>query len=573
MATNLNISGALRRTEIGSELFWYGGGDEAWSSLAVALAGIPSAVRKGKTFGVYDAGYLKEYWWPTAAIADGDVVLKSIEAITGSGTTNEIAYFTAAQVIASLTTATYPNLTELSYVKGVTSAIQTQLNGKQDAGAAAGGELAGNYPNPTLLNAAVIAKVLTGLSISGGSITAADTILSAFGKVQNQINALLGGVNYQGVWNATTNSPTLTSSVGTKGYYYVVSVAGSTNLNGITDWKLDDWAIFNGTSWEKVDNTDAVISVNGQIGTVVLTTADISEVTNLYFTQARVLATLLTGFSAAAGTVTATDTILQAFNKIVANVNNLEAALADYIIFDTIASGALNTLIGTNAVPFPSLIYINDKDCYVYGIAADEISTFAFRAGSWDGTDYVKGYAGSYDAGSTTFIEQGRFAGVPGATETFAKGYYLGQELISLTGNIKYICTGDGTWEAQSGTYTPTFTPDGVVCTSGSAITNSATFSKVGNICTVMLRVKGIDLDFSAGTVGTLTVDTFPITPTAVNTAYGTANISILNGSIFTNASEFRISFEGDIISFWCLDTAFIVSGIEAIITMQYRIS
>jgi hypothetical protein len=56
-----------------------------------------------------------------------------VDAITGSGTANEIAYFTAARIIASLPVATYPSLTELSYVKGVTSAIQTQINAKQDA--------------------------------------------------------------------------------------------------------------------------------------------------------------------------------------------------------------------------------------------------------------------------------------------------------------------------------------------------------------------------------------------------------------------------------------------------------
>ena len=55
-----------------------------------------------------------------------------VDAITGSGTSNEIAYFTAARIIASLPVATYPSLTELSYVKGVTSAIQTQINAKQD---------------------------------------------------------------------------------------------------------------------------------------------------------------------------------------------------------------------------------------------------------------------------------------------------------------------------------------------------------------------------------------------------------------------------------------------------------
>jgi hypothetical protein len=46
-----------------------------------------------------------------------------VDAITGVGTANEIAYFTGGQVIASLPVATYPSLTELSYVKGVGSQV------------------------------------------------------------------------------------------------------------------------------------------------------------------------------------------------------------------------------------------------------------------------------------------------------------------------------------------------------------------------------------------------------------------------------------------------------------------
>jgi len=46
-------------------------------------------------------------------------------------TTNELVYGNSATTIASLAVATYPSLTELSYVKGVTSAIQTQLNLRQ----------------------------------------------------------------------------------------------------------------------------------------------------------------------------------------------------------------------------------------------------------------------------------------------------------------------------------------------------------------------------------------------------------------------------------------------------------
>lgn len=119
--------------------------------------------------------------------------------------------------------------------------------------------------------------------------------LDAGGKVPASQIPLQGDLNYQGTWNATTNSPTLTSGTGTKGYYYVVDVAGSTNLDGITDWKVGDWAIFNGTVWQKVDNTDAVTSVNGQVGTVVLTTTNIAEGTNEYFTTAKARAALSAG--------------------------------------------------------------------------------------------------------------------------------------------------------------------------------------------------------------------------------------------------------------------------------------
>ena len=76
-----------------------------------------------------------------------------------------------------------------------------------------------------------------------------------------------GALVYQGTWNASTNSPTLASGVGVKGYYYVVSVAGSTNLDGITDWQVGDWAVFNGTVWQKVDNSEITYVSNVATGT------------------------------------------------------------------------------------------------------------------------------------------------------------------------------------------------------------------------------------------------------------------------------------------------------------------
>ena len=175
----------------------------------------------------------------------------------------------------------------------------TTFNNKQAAGnyiTSLTGEATATGPGAaavTLDNAAVTGKILTGVNITGGTILSTDSILTGFGKLQNQVNGLIGGSIYQGTWNANTNTPTLTSSVGTAGYYYIVSVAGTTNLNGITDWQVGDWAIFNGGVWQKVDNTDSVISVNGQTGAVSLTTDNISEgVTNLYYTNTRARAAL-----------------------------------------------------------------------------------------------------------------------------------------------------------------------------------------------------------------------------------------------------------------------------------------
>jgi hypothetical protein len=81
-----------------------------------------------------------------------------------------------------------------------------------------------------------------------------------------------GGLSYQGTWNASTNTPTLASSTGVNGYYYIVATAGSTNLDGITDWQIGDWLLFNGTVWQKIDQSDLIQSITSADGSIVVTT-------------------------------------------------------------------------------------------------------------------------------------------------------------------------------------------------------------------------------------------------------------------------------------------------------------
>ena len=72
-------------------------------------------------------------------------------------------------------------------------------------------------------------------------------------KTVSAITNAIGAVNYSGTWNASTNTPTLASGVGTKGNYYVVSVAGSTAIDGVSNWGIGDWIVFNGSVWQRLE--------------------------------------------------------------------------------------------------------------------------------------------------------------------------------------------------------------------------------------------------------------------------------------------------------------------------------
>ena len=137
---------------------------------------------------------------------------------------------------------------------------------------------------------------------------------------------------YKGVWNASTNTPTLSDGTGTSGWVYRVTVAGSQNLgSGSISFNVGDYVIHNGTSWEKSDTTDAVDSVNGLTGTVTLTTTNIAEGTNLYFTSSR----FNTAFSAKS-----TTDLLEGSNLYFTNARARSAISASGVISYNSTTGA-----------------------------------------------------------------------------------------------------------------------------------------------------------------------------------------------------------------------------------------
>jgi len=101
--------------------------------------------------------------------------------------------------------------------------------------------------------------------------------------------SILGALKYKGVWNATTNTPSLANGGvgGVSGDFYIVDVPGNVTIDTHTAWLNGDWIVNNGTIWDKVESehTD-VTSINGMQGIVTLNTDNLPEgLINKYFSN------------------------------------------------------------------------------------------------------------------------------------------------------------------------------------------------------------------------------------------------------------------------------------------------
>ena len=175
-----------------------------------------------------------------------------------------------------------------------------------------------------------------------------------------------GGVVYQGTWNASTNTPTLTSSVGTKGYYYLVSVGGSTNLNGITTWNAGDWAVFDGTVWERVigGTPSTSFTLGNTLVTLGGTTTSVGNLTLTNLTLSSISSTFPNNFLSNSSTVLGnTSLTLGSTTSTVGNltINNVTINSGNVNVQTTnhTASTSSNATMSTASIPLVPQGYLS----------------------------------------------------------------------------------------------------------------------------------------------------------------------------------------------------------------------
>ena len=159
----------------------------------------------------------------------------------------------------------------------------------------------------TLTNSAVISKVITGFTSGAGTVAATDSILQAIQKLDgnNSTNA-----NLTGVITSVGNATSIASQTGT-GTKFVVD----TSPTLITpDLGTPTALVATNVTGTAAGLTAGTVTTNANL------TGEATSVGNsVTLTNSAVIGKVITGFTSGAGVVAATDTILQAIQKLNGN--------------------------------------------------------------------------------------------------------------------------------------------------------------------------------------------------------------------------------------------------------------
>ena len=122
-------------------------------------------------------------------------------------------------------------------------------------------------------------------STDGTLAANSDALIATQKAVKTYVdNSIIANLKYQGTWNASTNTPTLSDGTSTVGFFYRVNVAGTQNLgSGNITFAVNDKVVYNPSGiWEKWDTDDEVLSVFGRTGAIAAQSGDYTatQITN-----------------------------------------------------------------------------------------------------------------------------------------------------------------------------------------------------------------------------------------------------------------------------------------------------
>lgn len=113
---------------------------------------------------------------------------------------------------------------------------------------------------------------LLGQVMYGGnaSTVATTTVVSPSASLKTKKNITTASISIENSETSTKNNTYGYKDM--EGVYFICQASGTF---AETSFEKGDWIISTGAKWEKIDNTDAVMSVNGKMGAVVLSAADV----------------------------------------------------------------------------------------------------------------------------------------------------------------------------------------------------------------------------------------------------------------------------------------------------------
>lgn len=195
--------------------------------------------------------------WPAAQAASSGLVLSN----DGTGILSWASASSGSVTSVAFADASSTPIYTISGSPVTSTGTLTQTLTTQTANFVFAGPASGSAAQPSFR-----ALVIADLSFAGNANGVAT--LDSGGHIPlSQLPSTI--VEYKGTWNANTNTPTLANGTGISGWFYIVSVAGTTDFGaGPITFNAGDWVLYNGTIWEQAVQSNIVQSVNGQTGVV-----------------------------------------------------------------------------------------------------------------------------------------------------------------------------------------------------------------------------------------------------------------------------------------------------------------